>query len=179
MDIILRRTEDFQRRGLNIDILTVDNHVDGVYLYLQLLKKDPVRAAEVYQLLKWNGGGTYSSGIGIGNIDYQGNVHPDQFWTEHTLGNVRQRPFSEIWMDLSDPIMAGLKNRLPLLKGRCADCRWIQLCGGSFRARAEKVYGDPWMPDPQCYLSNEEIRRDVPEPAQVATETVVPEEKAA
>jgi radical SAM protein with 4Fe4S-binding SPASM domain len=179
MDIILQRTEDFQSRGLNIDILTVDNHVDGVYLYLQLLKKDPARAAEVYQLLKWNGGGTYSSGVGIGNIDYQGNVHPDQFWTEHTFGNVRGRPFSQIWTDLSDPLMAGLKNRLPLLKGRCADCRWKQLCGGSFRARAEKVYGDPWMHDPQCYLTDEEIRRDLPEPHQDAAEATLSKEKAA
>jgi radical SAM protein with 4Fe4S-binding SPASM domain len=179
MDIILQRAEDFERRGLNIDILTVDNHVDGVYLYLQLLKRDPARAAEVYRLLKWNGGGTYSSGVGIGNIDYQGNVHPDQFWTEHTFGNVRQRLFSQIWMDLSDPLMAGLKNRLPLLKGRCADCRWKKLCGGSFRARAEKVYADPWMHDPQCYLTDEEIRRDLPEPAQDAPEALLSKEKAA
>jgi radical SAM protein with 4Fe4S-binding SPASM domain len=160
MDIILRRTEDFHRRGLNIDILTVDNHVDGVYLYLNLLKRDPAQAAEVYRLLKWNGGGTYSSGVGIGNIDYQGNVHPDQFWTGHSFGNVRQRPFSQIWMDVSDPLMAGLKNRLPLLKGRCAACHWKEVCGGSFRARAEKVYGDPWMHDPACYLTNDEIRLD-------------------
>jgi radical SAM protein with 4Fe4S-binding SPASM domain len=179
MDIILQRTEDFQRRGLNIDILTVDNHVDGVYLYLQLLKKNPARAAEVYQLLKWNGGGTYSSGVGIGNVDCQGDVHPDQFWTEHTFGNVRERPFSQIWTDLLDPLMAGLKNRLPLLKGRCADCRWKQLCGGSFRARAEKVYGDPWMHDPQCYLTDEEIRRDLPEPHQDAAEATLSKEKAA
>jgi radical SAM protein with 4Fe4S-binding SPASM domain len=179
MDIILRRTEDFERRGLNIDVLTVDNHVDGVYLYLQLLQKDPARAAEVYALLEWNGGGTYSSGVGIGNIDYQGNVHPDQFWTEHTFGNVRQRPFSQIWMDVSNPLMAGLKNRLPLLKGRCADCRWKRLCGGSFRARADKVYGDPWMHDPQCYLTDEEIRRDLPESASAMVEAALPKEKAA
>lgn len=158
MDLILRRAEDFHRRGLDIDILTVDNHVDGVYLYLKLLKKDPAQAAAVYELLKWNGGGTYSSGVGIGDINFQGNVHPDQFWTEHTFGSVRQRPFSQIWTDVSNPLMAGLKNRLPLLKGRCATCRWKELCGGSFRARAEKVYGDPWMHDPACYLSDEEIR---------------------
>lgn len=179
MDIILRRTEDFQRRGLNIDILTVDNHVDGVYLYLHLLKKDPARAAEVYELLKWNGGGAYSSGVGIGNIDFLGNVHADQFWASHTFGNVRQRPFSRIWTDLSDPLMAGLKNRLPLLKGRCATCRWIQLCGGSFRVRAEKVYGDPWMHDPACYLTDKEVRRDVPRPGEALEEAVQMEEKAA
>lgn len=157
MDIILERTEDFIKRGIKKDILTVDNHVDGVYLYLKLKEKDPVRAEEVYRFLEWNGGGANSSGVGIGCIDYLGNVHPDQFWLHYTLGNVRERPFSEIWMDTSDPLMAGLKNRIPLLKGRCARCRWIKLCGGSFRVRAERVYGDPWQQDPACYLTDEEI----------------------
>jgi MoaA/NifB/PqqE/SkfB family radical SAM enzyme len=82
-------------------------------------------------------------------------------------------------MDVSNPLMAGLKNRLPLLKGRCADCRWKRLCGGSFRARAEKVYGDPWMHDPQCYLTDEEIRRDLPESASAMVEAALPKEKAA
>ncbi len=157
MDLILARSEDFVRRGLNVDILTVDNHVDGVYLYLKLLKKDPERARKVYELLKWNGGGRYSSGVGIGCVDFNGNVHADQFWGDHTFGNVRERPFSEIWMDTSDPLMAGLKDRLPLLEGRCKACRWKELCGGSFRVRALRVYGSPWQQDPACYLSEEEI----------------------
>lgn len=160
MNLILRRTEEFHRRGLNIDILTVDNRVDGVYLCLELLKKDPQRAGEVYGLLVWNGGGAYGSGAGIGNTDFQGNVHPDRFWTNRTFGNVRQRPFGGIWTDLSEPLMTGLKSRLPLLRGRCEACRWKPLCGGSLRARAEKVYGDPWMQDPACYLTDEEMRKE-------------------
>jgi len=156
MDIILKRTKDFSERGLNKEILTVDNHVDGIYLYLKLKEENPERAEEVLKLLKWNGGGLYSTGVGIGNIDFLGNVHPDQFWMDYTLGNVRERKFSEIWMDTSDPIMAGLKNRKPLLKGKCAKCKWIDACGGSFRVRALRVFGDPWMEDPQCYLTNEE-----------------------
>jgi len=156
MDIILKRSEDFAKRGLPKEILTVDNHVDGIYLYLKLKEKDPKRAAEVMELLKWNGGGLYSTGVGIGEIDFFGNVHPDQFWMDHTLGNVRERPFSEIWLDTSDPIMAGLKNRKPLLKGKCARCQWIDACGGAFRVRALRVYGDPWMEDPQCYLTPKE-----------------------
>ena len=156
MDIILQRSEDFAERGLPKEILTVDNHVDGVYLYLKLREKNPKRAEEVIKLLKWNGGGLYSTGVGIGEIDFCGDVHPDQFWMDHTLGNVRERPFSEIWMDTSDPVMAGLKNRKPLLKGKCARCQWIDACGGSFRVRALRVYNDPWMEDPQCYLTLKE-----------------------
>ncbi|MFQ5454747.1 MAG: radical SAM protein [Nitrospirota bacterium] len=157
IDIILKRTEDFHDRGMRKDILTVDNHVDGPYIYMKLKEKDQKLAEEVFSLMKWNGGGTYSSGVGIGEIDSLGNVHPDQFWQYYTFGNVRDRKFSEIWMDSSDPLMAGLKDRIPLLKGRCSKCRFLAICGGSFRVRADKIYGDPWAPDPACYLTDEEI----------------------
>ena len=157
MDTILERTMDFHRRGLKTEILTVDNHCDGPYLYMKMLSADNDRANIVYDLLKWNGGGLYSSGVGIGCIDFVGNVHPDQFWMYHTLGNVRNRKFSEIWMDTSNPLMAGLKDRKNLLKGRCARCKWIDLCGGSFRVRADISTGDAWATDPACYLTDEEI----------------------
>jgi len=157
LDIILERTEDFHRRGLTKEILTVDHHADNAYLYLKLRKRDPVYAEKVYQWMKWNGGGANSSGVGIANIDTQGNVHPDQFWQSAVLGNVRKRPFSEIWSDNSIPLLAQLRNRLPLLKGRCGTCRFQDICGGSFRVRALQIHGDPWAEDPACYLTDEEI----------------------
>ncbi|HET9799194.1 MAG TPA: radical SAM protein [Gemmatimonadaceae bacterium] len=156
VDTILRRTRDFADRGLRKEIFTVDNHADGPYLYLRLLQEDPGRAAEVLSLLRWNGGGLHSSGVGIADIDFLGNVHPDQFWMQHTLGNVKERPFSEIWQDLSDPLLAGLRDRAPLLTGRCGACKWKEICGGSFRVRALQVHGDPWAEDPGCYLTDEE-----------------------
>lgn len=157
MDIILERTEDFYHRGLNKEILTVDNHVDGVYLYMKLKEKSGERAEKVLELLEWNGGGAYSSGVGIANIDFIGNVHPDQFWMHYTLGNIRERKFSEIWMDTSEPLMAGLKTKKAYIKGRCSRCKWLNACGGSLRVRADLVYHDPWAPEPSCYLSDEEI----------------------
>lgn len=157
VDTILRRAKDFADRGLNKEILTVDNHADNVHLYLKLREEDPERAAEVLSLLRWNGGGLNSSGVGIADVDWLGNVHPDQFWMTHTLGNVRERPFSEIWSDASDPLLAGLRDRAPLLKGRCGACQWQDVCGGSFRVRALQVHGDPWAEDPGCYLTDEEI----------------------
>ncbi|OGB90466.1 hypothetical protein A2625_00770 [candidate division WOR-1 bacterium RIFCSPHIGHO2_01_FULL_53_15] len=152
LDTILARSKDFSDRGLPIEVLTVDNHVDGIYLYLKLLKEDPDRAERVLKLLQWNGGGRFSSGVGIGDIDPEGNVHPDQFWMHYSFGNVKERKFSEIWQDTSDPLMAGLKARLPLLKGKCGACKWQSACGGSLRVRADLVYNDPWMEDPACYL---------------------------
>ena len=156
MDTILRRARSFHARGLHKEILTVDNHADAAYLYMRLREEDPRRAEEVLTLLQWNGGGLHSSGVGIADIDPQGNVHPDQFWTSHTLGNVRQRRFSEIWSDGSDALLAGLRDRAPRLGGRCGACQWKDVCGGSFRVRALQVFGDAWAEDPGCYLTDEE-----------------------
>jgi len=157
METIFRRTEDFCRGGAPKDILTVDNSVDGVYLYRHVAARDPERARRVYDLLAWNGGARFSTGVGIGCIDPVGDVHPNQFWTHYTLGNVRERPFSRIWTDTSDPLLAGLRDRLPLLKGRCGACRWQEICGGGSRVRADAVFGDPWAPEPACYLTDDEI----------------------
>jgi len=157
MDTIIRRTDDFFERGLDINILTVDNHVDGVYLYLKLLEKDPERAKDVRRLLEWNGGGAHSTGVGIGNVDFFGNVHPDQFWQDYSFGNVRERDFGDIWMDESDPLMKGLKHKADFVKGRCRLCAYKAMCTGAMRVRAYRMYNDPWAPDPQCYLSDEEI----------------------
>jgi radical SAM protein with 4Fe4S-binding SPASM domain len=157
LDQICAWAQALQERAHPVEVLTVDNHVDGVYLYLRLLAEASPRAEAARQLMAWNGGGANSSGIGIANIDSYGNVHPDQFWQTYTLGNVRERPFSELWTQSTDPLLAGLRNRLPLLKGRCQTCRWKPLCGGSFRVRAFQATGDPWAPDPSCYLTDEEI----------------------
>lgn len=157
VDTILRRTLDFCQRGKRIEILTVDNHCDGPYLYLKMLREGHPRARQVLDMLTWNGGGRYSSGVGIANIDFNGNVHADQFSMYRGFGNIRQRKFSDIWQDVSTPIMAGLKDRLPLLQGRCGTCRFKNICGGSLRARAEISTGNPWASDPGCYLTDAEI----------------------
>jgi radical SAM protein with 4Fe4S-binding SPASM domain len=157
IDTILRKTASLNCNGRHVDVLTVDNHVDGVYLYLKLLEQRAAHARQSWELLEWNGGGANSSGVGIANIDAVGNVHPDQFWQTHTLGNVRERPFSAIWTDTHDPLLNGLRDRLGLLKGRCGSCRWQEVCGGSFRVRALQATGDPWASDPSCYLTDEEI----------------------
>lgn len=152
MNLIMRKSEEF---GDACEILTVDNHADIVYLYLQYLQKDPQKAEKIWELMRRNGGNR--SGIAFANVDPLGNVHSDQFTRNHTFGNVRERAFGEIWTDLSNPILAGLKDRKPLLKGRCAQCKWLSVCNGNFRARAEAVTGDFWESDPACYLTDEEI----------------------
>lgn len=155
VDLICDRTIDLYQRGLPKEILTVDNHADGVYLYLKLNKQDPARAEKALSLLRANGGN--NSGIRIGAVDDTGNVHADQFWRHYSFGNVCQRKFSDIWMDISDPLMRGLKDRKCLLQGRCAKCHYLDLCNGNLRVRAEAVFGDVWAEDPACYLTDSEI----------------------
>jgi radical SAM protein with 4Fe4S-binding SPASM domain len=155
VDLIMDRTKDFHDRGKKVEVLTVDNHTDGPYLYLRLLKEDPVRAAEVLKLLKMNGGN--SSGTGIGCVSWDGSVHPDQFWRHYSFGNVTQKPFSKIWTDTSEPLMGKLRERKKYLTGRCAACKWLDICNGNFRVRAEAMTGDVWAPEPDCYLTDKEI----------------------
>lgn len=155
LDLIMDRTRQLFDRGLEKEILTVDNHADGPYVYLRLLRENPARAAEVLELLKMNEGN--SSGHGIGCVSWDGEVHADQFWRDLSFGNIRQRPFSEIWADTSHALMARLKDKKRYVTGRCARCSWLDVCGGNFRARAEATTGDIWAPDPACFLTDREI----------------------
>jgi 12,18-didecarboxysiroheme deacetylase len=155
VDLIIDRTKNIHDRGNPKEVLTVDNHADGPYLYLRMVREKSSRAEEVLELLKMNEGN--NSGRGIGCISWDGSVHADQFWRHQSFGNVRERPFSQIWTDLSNPLMAKLREKKRYVKGRCSECRWLDICGGNFRVRAEAVTGDLWAPDPACYLTDEEI----------------------
>lgn len=157
-DTCWQYTQMSQQRGLHKEFVTGNNDADGVYLLFWVRKnfphlEDHIRA----KLAQWGGN---SSGVNVANIDNLGNVHPDTMWWHYTLGNVRERPFSEIWMDTSDPLMAGLKACPRQVKGRCGACRYFDICGGNTRVRAQQLSGDPWQEDPACYLSDEEIGVD-------------------
>ncbi len=158
VDLIMDETRKLFDEGRPKEVLTVDNHADGPHVYYRLLKEDPKRAAEVMELLQMNEGN--STGRGIGCISWDGQVHADQFWRNHTFGNVLERPFSEIWDDPNIELLHKLKDKKPHVKGRCATCKFLNICGGNFRARAEAFYGDVWAQDPACYLTDEEIKKD-------------------
>ena len=155
VDLIMDKTRECFDAGTPKEVLTVDNHADGPYVWMRLLKEDPKRAEEVFQLLQFNEGN--SSGRGIGCISWNGDVSADQFWRHHVFGNVLERPFSEIWDDPNIELLHKLKDKKPHVKGRCAKCRFLNICGGNFRSRAEAYYGDEWAEDPACYLTDEEI----------------------
>ncbi len=142
-------------KGAPKEFVTGNNDADGAYLLLWAREHCPEIESHLHaRLAQWGGN---SSGVNIANIDNLGNVHPDTFWWNYNLGNVRQRPFSEIWQDRSDPLMAGLKAKPRMVKGRCGACQFFDICGGNTRVRAYQLTGDAWQEDPACYLDDEEI----------------------
>lgn len=155
LELIWERTLRLSSGSRGIEVLTVDNHTDGVWMYLKLKKLKSSRAQEVLKLLKVQGGN--STGIRIGAVDNRADVYPDQFWRTHCLGNIRVKRFSDIWQDTENKFLNVLRNRKSILNNRCKKCGFLELCNGNFRARAEAVSGDPWAEDPSCYLTDEEI----------------------
>lgn len=155
MDLLFETCWRYVQEGKTKEFVTGNNDADGVYLLHWIERHFPEKAAHMRaKLAQWGGNAT---GVNIANIDNMGNVHPDTMWWNYTLGNVRERPFSQIWPDTSDPFMAGLKTTPRTIKGRCGQCNYFDICNGNTRVRAYQLTGDFWAEDPGCYLSDEEI----------------------
>jgi len=155
VDTLVARCWRHLREGRSTEFVTGNNDADAVYFLRWVERHHPDRAAHVRAHLEAWGGN--ASGVGVANIDNLGNVHPDTFWWRHSLGNVRERPFSEIWRDETDPILAGLRRRPRPVRGRCGRCPMLAICNGNTRIRALETRGDPWAEDPACYLSDAEL----------------------
>ncbi|MES9856322.1 MAG: heme d1 biosynthesis radical SAM protein NirJ [Sedimenticola sp.] len=155
MELLFERALADTISGRKTEFVTGNNDADGVYLLHWVRKHFPEQAEHIQaKLSQWGGN---SSGVNISNIDNQGNVHPDTMWWHYNLGNVKERPFSEVWQDTSDPIMAGLKQLPRTVGGRCGECAYFDICGGNTRVRALQLTGDAWAEDPACYLTDDEI----------------------
>jgi heme d1 biosynthesis radical SAM protein NirJ len=158
MDLLIDRAWDALSQGRPLEVVTGNNDADAVY-FLAWVERNfsPEKAAHVRAHLEAWGGN--SSGLGVANIDPQGKVHPDTYWSDYTVGSVKNTPFSTLWTG-DDPMLAALRTRPRPLKGRCGACAFKDICGGNTRIRALQVTGDPWAEDPACYLSNAEIGAD-------------------
>ena len=152
---IFRRTRELHDRGIPLEVLTVGNHADAAYAVLSLRGDQPDRAEATRARLARTGGN--QSGNFIASIDPRGGVHYDQFSWHHTLGSIRDRPFSALWTDAADPRLAILRDRQAHLPARCRGCGFLDLCNGNLRTRAEAATGDWLGDDPACYLTEEEI----------------------
>jgi len=134
MDLMFETCWQDVQAGIKREFVSGNNDADGVYLLQWAARHLPEHVEALRrQLLRWGGN---SSGVNIANIDNLGTVHPDTMWWDYSIGNIRERPFSEIWQDTSDPLMAGLKAAQRPLEGRCAVCKHLSICGGNSRTRA-------------------------------------------
>ncbi len=159
-DVVRRicdRTVSSHRSGEDIETLLVGNYADAAYIVEYAREEFGEDAARrVYRRLERNGGDP--TGERVAAVDCLGNVHPTQFWRTYSLGNVRDRPFSEIWEDDSNPLLGAVRSRPDNLTGRCADCRYADICRGGSRLRALASGNGLFGPDPQCYLTDDERR---------------------
>lgn len=144
-----------RQRGIAKEFTSGNNDADGVWFLHWVRANFPEAAAHIEAKLKQWGGN--ASGVNVANIDNLGKVHPDTMWWHRTLGDVRERPFGDIWRDRSDSVMAGLQAFPRPVEGRCAACAHLGICNGNTRVRAEQLTGNVWAEDPGCYLSDEEI----------------------
>ncbi|KEO60099.1 heme d1 biosynthesis radical SAM protein NirJ [Thioclava indica] len=158
MDALIERAWIAVAEDESLEIVTGNNDADAVY-FLQWARRnfDASRVAHVEDHLRAWGGN--SSGLGVANIAPTGAVHPDTYWSDYTVGNVKQVPFTQLWNG-DDAMLATLRQRPRPLKGRCGACAFKEVCGGNTRIRALQITGDPWAEDPACYLSNAEIGLD-------------------
>lgn len=155
IDSLMAKAIEWRLRDQGFQLFTIGNEVDAFYAYLSTRMRDRDRAARMWRALSQHQGNR--SGVRLFYIDRDGEVHPDRYTLRHSFGNVREDPLSLILAKARHPILLGLRDRHHLLTGRCSTCRWLPICNGNSRARAEAAFGDFWAPDPSCYLTEDEI----------------------
>lgn len=159
MTLLFERAWQHINEGRDSDFVTGNNDADGAFLLQwateNFADKHPQRVAKLKQsLINWGGN---ASGVNVANIDNTGTIHPDTYWWDHAIGNVKSDKFSDIWKNTQDPLMLGFRQRPRPVKGRCSQCQYLAICGGNTRTRAFAQTGDVWAEDPGCYLTDQEI----------------------
>ncbi len=157
VEFIIDKAFAYIEEGRNIDIVTGNMEMDAIFFLKKFAARYPELKEEmIRRLRKWGGN---SAGRKLGNIDWMGRVKPDPFFPFY-IGDMTQKPFSEIWLDESNEMLTKLRKHPRELSGICEKCGVIDICNGGSRSRAYAIYGDLWAEDPSCYL-NEPEREDV------------------
>ena len=136
-----------------MEFLTVDAPQDCIHLLESMEQDGSADLADARELLASLKGGC-SAGTRVANIDAQGNVFPCQFARspEFLVGNIRNRPFSGLWGDTGNPVLARFREKQARFGGRCSACSYRELCGGGCRVRAHAAEGDFLAEDPFCFV---------------------------
>ena len=140
-----------------MEFLTVDSPQDCIHLLQSMQRDRSPDFADARNLLASLKGGC-SAGFRVANVDPFGNVYPCQFARspDFLIGNIRQRPFSDLWTDSSHPVLSRFREKPTHLSGKCQECGYLDLCGGGCRVRAHANAGDFFAEDPFCYVDQDD-----------------------
>lgn len=155
VETIIEKTSECAQKNLIDEVLTVGNHADGPFLLLKMLRENNGNCKTARKLLLANGGN--KTGEKIGCVSWDGNVYPDQFWRNYSLGNIKDKTFREIWEDSTEPVLNKLRKKSEFADKRCLSCKWFNLCKGNFRFLGTEADDEYWLNEPACYLTDEEI----------------------
>ncbi|MBN1787530.1 MAG: radical SAM protein [Sedimentisphaerales bacterium] len=146
---ILDCAKEYSKKGVT-EVLTVGNHVDGAFVLHRLKQEKSESYEKVLSLLEKFGGNKI--GTKIFDVDSQGNVHPDQFWQNYTLGNITEEKFENIMKNY----LHIFKDKTAFAPARCKKCRWLTICGTNMRFFGNDLKSE-WVLEPDCFLTDEEI----------------------
>ena len=153
VEFIIDKAFEYIRDGKDIDVVTGNMEMDAILFLEKFSQKYPdLRDEMTKRLRNWGGN---SAGRKLGNIDWMGRVKPDPFFHFY-IGNMTERPFSEIWLDKGNEMLTKLRKHPRNISGICADCNVIDICNGGSRSRSYAISGDLWAEDPSCYLTDKE-----------------------
>ena len=141
--------QDYTTKGVR-EVLTVGNHADGPFILNRLKQKNSPLYEKSLELLERFGGNKI--GTKIFAIDPAGNIHPDQFWQNFSLGNVTGKNLEDIFKNSFDIF----KDKTLFAPQKCKKCKWLKICGTNARF-LDKDYKSKWLLEPVCFLKDEEI----------------------
>jgi len=158
LDTIIEKTNEFIAKNLVDEVLTVGNHCDGPYILLKL-QKQTQKFTKAQQLLKINGGNRIGEKLFC--VGPAGSVHPDQFWRNYSLGNIKDQSLKKIWQNPDEPVLEKLRNKQSFADKRCLSCSFFNLCKGNYRFLTADPADSTWLNEPPCYLTDNEIKSSV------------------
>jgi radical SAM protein with 4Fe4S-binding SPASM domain len=157
VDTIIEKTKQAARNNLIDEVLTVGNHADGPYLLLKMAAETNPLYEKAQQLLLANGGN--KTGEKIACVGWDGQVYPDQFWRNYSLGNIKDKTFAQIWNNPANPVLEKLRRKSEFADKKCRICKWFDLCKGNFRFLGSDPAEKNWLLEPPCYLADSEIKK--------------------
>lgn len=88
-------------------------------------------------------------GINYLAFDTYGNVYADR-QMDLIIGNIHKQSLSSIWLENEE--LNKFRNSIKYLKGKCLNCNLKEICLGGNKTASYSLTGDPFEPDPGCWL---------------------------